>query len=107
MIYFVQYFTYFALILYYRSSGHVVSECSFALGNIHFRGELIHLFTYTGIIINNLRFSFILYTKFFVSPHILTSFGAFYGSFTRSRDDDITAKMEVNRSVVRKYSFSQ
>ena len=51
IVYFVQYFMYFACCLYYRSSGHVVSECWFALGNIHFHGELIHLFTYTGIVI--------------------------------------------------------
>ena len=70
-----------------------------------FLGELICLCTSTGIIILHLRFSFILSTKF-VSPRILTVFlGAFYESFTSSCDDNVTSKMEVNRSVGRKYSF--
>ena len=36
---------------YYRSFGHVVSECGISFGNNHFHGELIHLFISTGIII--------------------------------------------------------
>ena len=52
----------------------MVSECGISFGNNHFRGELIHLFTSTGIIIANLHFSFVLSTKFFVSPCILTVF---------------------------------
>ena len=55
----------------------MVSECWISFGNIHFRGELIHLCSYTGIIIHLLRFSFILFTKFFVSPRNLTSFLSF------------------------------
>ena len=41
---------------YYRSSGHVVSEYKISFGNNHFRGELVHLFTFTGIIIAKLWF---------------------------------------------------
>ena len=41
---------------YYRSSGHVVSESRISFGNNHFGGELINLFTSTGIIIANLQF---------------------------------------------------
>ena len=59
---------------YFRSSGHVMSECRISFGNIHFLGELICLCTSTGIIIPHLWFSFVLPTKFFVSPHILTVF---------------------------------
>ena len=98
----------FCIVSFYRSSGHVVSECGISFGNSHFFGEFIHLFTSTGIIIANLRFPINLNTKFFISLRILTVFFVlFYGSFTRSRDDDVAYKMEVNRSVVRKYSFSQ
>ena len=89
IVYFVQYFNVFCIVSYYRSSGHVVSECWFALENIHFRGELIHLFTYTGIIITNLRFSFILYTKFFVSPRILT---IYFGLFTNHSPGHVTIR---------------
>ena len=75
---FVQNFTYFALFSYYCSSGQVVSECRISFGNIHFFGELICLCTCTCIIIPHFRFSFILSTKFFVSPRILTVFLGFF-----------------------------
>ena len=45
--------------------------------NNHFHGELIHLFTSSGIINASLRFSIILNTKFFISLHILTIFLSF------------------------------
>ena len=38
--------------------------CWTSFGNNHFRSELIHLCTYTGIIIHLLRFSFILFQCF-------------------------------------------
>ena len=103
IVYFVQYFTYFTSFLYCHSSGHVVSECWISFGNIHFFSELIRLCSSTGIVIPCLWFSSILcFTAYFDRI-----FGAFYESFTRSRDDDVTSKMEVDRSVGRKYSFSQ
>ena len=72
---------------YYCSSDHVVSECRIAFGNIHFLGELNRLCTSTGIIITNLRFSFILSMKFFVSPHILT---VVLGLFTNNSVGHVT-----------------
>ena len=92
-------------IFMYFSSGHVVSECGISFGNNQFRGELIHLFTSTGIIIANLRFSIILNTKFCGSTHILTAFLGFLRTLTRSPDNDVTSKMEFNQLVVRKHSF--
>ena len=87
----------------------MISECEISFGYNQFHGELIHLFTSTGIIIASLRFSTILNAKFFVSPYFNRNFGPFtdHSPLTRSRDNDVTSKMEVIRSVVRKYSFSQ
>ena len=79
-------FMYFQ-ISYYRSTGHVVSECQIAFGNIHFLSELICLCTSTGIIITNLRSSFSLSTKFFISPCILT---VFFGLFTNHSPGYVT-----------------
>ena len=87
IVYFVQYFTYFASFSYYRSSGHVVSECWISFGNIHFFDELIRLCSSTGIVIPHLRFSFFLSTKFFVSPRILT---VFFGLFTNHSPGHVT-----------------
>ena len=71
------YFTCFFQNSYYRSSGHVVLECRIAFGNIHFLCKLIlfmHFYRHYNF---NLWFSFILPTKFFVFPRILTILGSF------------------------------
>ena len=57
---------------YYRSSGHVVLECRIVFGNIHFLCKLIRFMHFYRHYNFNLRFSFILPTKFFVFPRILT-----------------------------------
>ena len=59
---------------YYRSFGHVVLECRIAFGDIHFLGKLIRFMHFYRHYNFNLQFSFILSTKFFVSPRILTIF---------------------------------
>ena len=57
---------------YYRSSGHVVLECRITFGDIHFLCKLILFMHFYRHFYFNLRYSFILSTKFFVSPRILT-----------------------------------
>ena len=57
---------------YYRSSGHVVLECRITFGDIHFLCKLILFMHFYRHFHFNLRYSFILSTKFFVSPRILT-----------------------------------
>ena len=72
IVYFGQYFYVFFQNSYYRSSGHVVLECRIAFGDIHFLGKLIRFMHFYRHYNFNLQFSFILSTKFFVSPRILT-----------------------------------
>ena len=55
----------------------MVSECRISFGDIHFLGKLICFMHFYRHYNSNLRFSFILSMKFFVSPRILTVFWAF------------------------------
>ena len=71
----------------------MVSECVTSFENNHFHGELFHLFSSTGIIIANLRFSTMLNMNFFVSPHILT---IFWGLFTDHSSDHVTVTSHSN-----------
>ena len=73
IVYIVQY-SYVFQNSYYCSFGHMVLECRIAFGDIHFLGKLIRFMHFYRHYNFNLLFSFILSTKFFVSPRILTIF---------------------------------
>ena len=77
-----------------------MSECWISFGNSYFRGELFHFFTSTGFKIVNLGFpSFLTQNSSFHRVFDLI-FELHMNNLTRSHDDDVILKMEVNRSVV-------
>ena len=68
------------------------AECWISFGGIHFLGKLIRFMHFYRHYNSNLRFSFILSTKFFVSPRILA---VFLGLFTNHSPGHVTMTSQL------------